>query len=82
MSALCYKIEFRPTLAHANTDGLSRLPLQQKAAVGNPPDPALFNVRQINILPVTAKQLAVHTLRPSTEYGIQVYPNWMATGDS
>ena len=61
LSAFRYKIEFRPTLAHANADGLSRLPLQQKVAVGNPPDPAVFNVRQINILPVTAKQLAVTT---------------------
>ena len=61
LSAFRYKIEFRPTLAHANADGLSRLPLEQKATLGNPPDPAVFNVRQLNVLPVTAKQLAVAT---------------------
>ena len=61
LSAYRYNIEFKPTLAHANADGLSRLPLKQKAATGNPPDPGVFNVRQLNVLPVTAKQLAAAT---------------------
>ena len=41
LSAYRYNIEFKPTLAHANADGLSRLPLKQKDATGNSPDPAV-----------------------------------------
>jgi len=36
---------------HANADCLSRLPLQQKNAIGNPPDAAVFNIAQIAMLP-------------------------------
>ena len=41
LSAYRYNIEFKPTLAHANADGLSRLPLKQKDATENTPDPAV-----------------------------------------
>ena len=61
LSAYRYNIEFKPTLAHANADGLSRLPLKQKDATGNSPDPAVFNVWQLNVLPVTVRQLAAAT---------------------
>ena len=61
LSAYRYNIEFKPTLAHANADGLSRLPLKHQVATGNPPDPAVFNVQQLNVLPVTARQLAAAT---------------------
>jgi len=58
LSAYRYNTEFKPTLAHGNADGLSWLPFKQEAATGNPPDPAVFNVRQLNVLPVMSKRLA------------------------
>ena len=38
LSAYSYSIKFRPTEAHCNADGLSRIPLQADTAVGNPED--------------------------------------------
>ena len=55
LSAYSYSIKFRPTEAHCIADGLSRLPLQ---AVGNPEDPAVFNMMQISSLPVHAADVA------------------------
>ena len=53
LSAYHYNIEFKLTTSHANADGLSRLPVTDTAAVGNPKDVTLFNVSQIASLPVT-----------------------------
>ena len=61
LSAYRYNIEFKSTLGYANADGLSRLPFKHQAATGNPPDPPVFNVQQLNVLPVTARQLAAAT---------------------
>ena len=55
LSAHKYQVEFRPTEKHANADGLSRLPLTLKGGEGSSSEPGLFNVNQINALPVTAK---------------------------
>ena len=51
LSAYHYNIEFKPTKSHANADGLSRLPVPDNAAVGNPQDVTLFNVSQIVFSP-------------------------------
>ena len=58
LSGYQYKIEFRSTTQHGNADGLSQLPIRQ-----NQPDvmldetPSLFNISQINVLPIKADQL-------------------------
>ena len=58
LSAYEYDLEFRPTAQHANADGLSRLPLSVIADAGTAtPDSDVFNVGQIEALPVTAMQL-------------------------
>jgi len=51
LSSYQYNIVYRSTTRHANADCLSRLPLQQKNAIGNPPDAAVFNIAQIAMLP-------------------------------
>ena len=61
LSAYTYKIEFRPTGDHGNVDGLSRLPL-----CISPPDdhnaaPKVFNISQMETLPVTVHQLRLAT---------------------
>ena len=40
-----YRIVFRPTHAHANADGLSRLPLPLSEKDARAPDPKLFNIQ-------------------------------------
>ena len=61
LSAYSYDIQFKPTAAHSNADGLSRLPLHTVRANGPLPDPSIFNVQQLGSLPVTAMQLAATT---------------------
>ena len=57
LSAYTYQIEFRPTQAHANADGLSRLPLKDISAEERSSEPRLFNISQIESIPVTSSQL-------------------------
>ena len=61
LSAYTYDIQFRGTKLHANADALSRLPLMDKLPEGNPPDPAVFNVAQLDCLPVHAQEVAAAT---------------------
>ena len=61
LSAYHYDIAFKLTKAHANADGLSRLPLPDSTAVGNHPDPTIFNMVQLSSLPVTATEVTVAT---------------------
>ena len=57
LAAYTYQIEFRSTGHHANADSLSHLPLpavsQEAAAI----EPTLFNISQLESLPVTSTQL-------------------------
>ena len=57
LSAHHYNIQFRPTKAHANADGLSRLPVQQSCKKEGHSEPNLFNICQIESLPLTSGQL-------------------------
>ena len=63
LSAYNYEIEFKSTLDHANADGLSRLPLPNTK--GEPlvcsSEPSVFNVAQIESLPVTAEQVETYS---------------------
>ena len=58
-----YRIVFRPTQAHANADSLSRLPLPHSEKDTKVPDAKLFNIQQIETLPVTSAQLKTATNR-------------------
>ena len=56
LTAYNYDIRFRPSNKHGNTDGLSRLPVPYKDI--NDTSPAtLFNVLQVNTLPVNSDLL-------------------------
>ena len=55
-----YEIEIKPTSKHANADGLSRLPLHVQREE-EPTDVEVFNVAQVDALPVTAQQLGQAT---------------------
>ena len=59
LSAYQYEIRFKPTQEHANADGLSRLPLPTTTGskVICSTGPAIFNLSQVESLPVTATQI-------------------------
>ena len=57
LSAYNYDIQFKSTSAHANADGLSRLPISDNITPDQSVEVSLFNVAQINCLPVTAQQI-------------------------
>ena len=61
MSAYDYTIAFKPTQLHGNVDGLSRLPLLVDRETKELSESSIFNVRQIENLPVTALQLRAAT---------------------
>ena len=51
------QIQGRPSLSHANADGLSRLPLPAERPVCYSSEPTIFNIRHIEFLPVTANSI-------------------------
>ena len=53
LSAYSYDIQYKNTLAHGNVDGLSRLPLPYSPQDGLAPEATLFNLSQVDSLPVT-----------------------------
>ena len=55
LSAYSYEIEFRSTHEHGNADGLSRLPLESEMSVESPTTASVFNLAQIESLPLTHK---------------------------
>ena len=73
LSSYAYSIVFRPTKAHANADGLSRLPVPPSINEPYLPDPKLFNIQQIETLPLTAAQLKTATARDPELSKVLIY---------
>ena len=61
LAAYTYDICFRPTQSHGNADALSRLPVKAKQTTGNPADPTVFNIAQLQVLPISAADLMAAT---------------------
>ena len=62
LSAYNYDIIFKPTQAHSNADGLSRLPLPEETPQMSQ-NIGIFNVAQIHALPVTFQTIKTATSR-------------------
>ena len=62
LSAYNYDIEFRPTAAHGNADALSRLPLPE-GGVERPSESHLYNIHQLEMLPITSQTIKKATQR-------------------
>ena len=73
LSAYDYTIAFKPTQLHGNADGLSRLPLLVNRETKELSEPSIFNVRQIENLPVTATQLRAATRQDSILAKVLMY---------
>ena len=52
---------FQPTQSHGNADGLSRLPLSDIHPVGNCEDPTVYNLAQLDTLPLQATDVIAAT---------------------
>ena len=61
LSVYRYEIQFHPTGKHANADGLSCLPLKGIPPEDTCPDSRIFNISQMESLPVTVRQLRAAT---------------------
>ena len=63
LSAHQYEIRFKSTHEHANADGLSRLPLSNNPDSSSSASEAItiFNIVQIEALPITASEIAAST---------------------
>ena len=74
LSAYDYKIVFKPTQAHSNADGLSRLPLPVKEPTSSEPEEvSVFNVAQIQALPVIFQQIQTATRRDPLLRKVAIY---------
>ena len=62
LSGFSYQIEYKNSKAHANADGLSKLPLNCTKGYKHSKHPAdIFHLNQITRLPVTVKELRRET---------------------
>ena len=57
LSAYMYDIQFKPTGLHGNADGLSRLPLSATTPVDESTDASIFNIMQLEALPVQSSDI-------------------------
>ena len=63
LPAYSYEIEYKPTSQHANADSLSRLPLKSTETSEDAVN--VFNVAQVEALPLTSQQIATATKKDS-----------------
>ena len=61
LSAYQYEIEFRLIKAHANVDGLSRLPLPSEVSSMSPSVDSVFTIAQLQALPMCCTRLRKST---------------------
>ena len=61
LSAYKYDLEFQPTCERRNADGLSRLALKGVKPRETSSDPRIFNIAQMEALPVNVRQLRAAT---------------------
>ena len=66
LSAYTYEIKFRRTQDHSNADCLSRLPVNCGDSSGLVSESTIFNIHQIESLPITSSQLARATRTDKT----------------
>ena len=62
-SAYDYEIQYKPTQSHGNADGFSRLPLPVLGPDGGGEAVSLFNVSQVQSLPITFQRVQQATKR-------------------
>ncbi len=62
-----------PTQAHGNADGLSRLPLTTQTVEQSKDSASVFNVAQVQSLPVDYQQIQTETLRDPVLKTISTY---------
>ena len=60
LSAYNHDIRFRPTQAHGNANGLSRLPVREDQSC-TPDNAMVFNIAQLDALPVCSSELMAAT---------------------
>ena len=63
LSAYRYDIRYKSTREHANADCLSRLPLPLNTKEGDTPEASIFQIGQLDSLPVTHRQIQQATER-------------------
>ena len=81
LAAYSYDIVYKSTKDHANADGLSRLPLPITPTTECQQESTVFNIAQIDTLPVTAKQLKAATHQDSVLSKVLLYTKcgWPST---
>ena len=75
LSAYVYDIAFKGTKEHANADGLSRLPVEEDGQEISvmATEASIFNIAQIESLPVTATQIAKAICKDSVLSKVLIY---------
>ena len=80
LSAYNYDICYKSSKEHCNADGLSRLPLPAKEMLQSEEGVTVFNIGQLQALPVTFKEIQTATRRDPilskvTSYVLKGWPN-------
>ena len=66
LSAYKYDIRYKATSDHSNADGLSRLPLPSTGSTSETEPVTMFNIGQVQALPVTVQDIQQATRRDAT----------------